>query len=196
MELTEKMESPTYIIGDPLICNKFLNTHLFTWVPAILERFTPEGNYHWVDDRPSKKRETVEAPSWAKSQPNGQGNDKCIGKVHDSGKSTWMDVTCITPRCFFCSMPIVQTYYLRGLDTKFSFNHVHHLSIFMQNNASKIIFEGQGFSRVIWYPLLKKTEIQELQDDKPYKVFRQDPFGSLQFGKPSEMTIFTNVSLR
>ena len=187
------MISPKHVLGDPFACKEYTGL-TSTWVPVVLESFTPEDDYKWEDDRLGKDRKHVEAPSWANSQPNGKGSEKCMSMVQDASMSKWIDALCSEPRCFFCSMPIVQTYYLRGSDIHFSFDHDHYLSLFLQNNASEIIFEGQGHSRVAWYPLLQTTEIQDLQNGTVHKVFKKNPFGSLQSGRPSEMKVFTNVS--
>ena len=116
-----------------------------------------------------------------------------------SGEYFWNDIGCSSyGLCSVCTVPVVQTFYLRGLrrkqvpkdiDTKYS------LLMEMQTNKPNTVFEGQtGLSQITWYPLEKRTVLkrydneQVISGEKKLEMI-QDPFGLLN----DFDWIFTNV---
>ena len=89
-------------------------------------------------------------------------------------------------------MPIVQTYHLRGPG---SFDRVYSLLLNMQSSFTEIVFEGEGTSKVVWYPLEEKTAISNYKTNTTIE-FSKDPFGVLQSEEDGSKNKwkFSNVS--
>ena len=178
-----------YNIGDPELC-KVVGVRKF-WLPVI------QGNpirdtiwkYHWIDDRPASNKRVIESPNWMQSEPNGLQIERCVDAFEVS--DYWNDESCLSLRCSVCRMPIVQTYYLRGPR---HFDQVYSLLLNMQKKPSKIVFEGEGTSTVVWYPLKEKTILLSYKTNFTITFFKH-PFGLLQQqGLLKNRWMFTNVS--
>ena len=189
-------------LGNPESCSKYttaVGKEVQTWVPVVLKDYTPSnGEYVWMDDRPSANGEHIKSMNWVKSQPNGVGKDKCVYKIEHN---RWIDGPCNVPICSFCTIPMSQTFYLRG-SQKLGLENKYFLSMVMQDDSSKIIFEGRGASQISWYPSEKRTEILVHGLNRTFQ-FDKYPFGLLehwdesrlrQYGEPL-MLSFTNVIL-
>ena len=77
----------------------------------------------------------------------------------------------------------------------------------IQLSSTKIVFEGQGSSQLIWYPMAERTEIVDHADHADnFKIsYKQNPFGLLDPQKIeasqkaveiSSQLIFTQVSTK
>ena len=196
LEVTNMLDPNLHTLGQPSTCYKYAGERLIVWTPVVLESYSPKEGYKWLDDRTSSRGKDIEALHWANSQPNGLGSEKCMAMVEQFGKPAWVDATCQVPRCSICSIPYVQTYYLRGLSQKYG--HEYYLSMIMNRNATKVVFEGDGSSQIIWYPLEKKSVVKSFNNDQTIKdiTIEGNPFGILQAGKPNQILVFTNVSIR
>ena len=182
-------ENIRYIIGDPDKC-KIVGLNKL-WVPVRQGNLIDEdyGVYQWFDDRASSNQSIIQSPNWKQSEPNGLQIEQCVDAFGDS--KYWNDESCSSKRCSVCRMPVVQTYYLRGPRI---FDQVYSLLFNMQRTNSKIVFEGEGTSVIIWYPDEGQTQIKNYKMN--YSVtFHKNPFGILQNeNSPSRKTwIFTKV---
>ena len=152
--------------------------------------------YKWVDDNDSRNRSETENQKWAESQPNGLGIDKCA--VDYLNKDLWYDTKCEYLFCSLCTVPTVQTYLLRGSKEK-GLDHEYSLAIETQKDNSKINFRGESFSKIVWHPLEKRTQIFQEGEESARIVLDQNPFGgfteAIRQGK-SKKWKFTNVSLQ
>ena len=193
-----------YSFGDSSVCSNRFGSH---WIPVVLDKYVEEDDqYFWLDDRPSQNKSLATNPKWPISQPNSMGMDECV-LLHGEGDETyWNDQNCKnTVACSTCKMKVAQTYYLRGpklYDQKFT------LSVEGQRedefSRSRIVFEGQGTSEIIWSLLEKKTLLLRKDNNMSTMEFDQNPFGLLSKGKrkygrkkiEGHKWIFTNVSLQ
>ena len=182
----------SHIMGDRTLCSgrtKF-------WIPVVQGQYMPSTQkYKWLSDGPTKKEIYSQYQNWARSQPNGNGTQPCVGLMEDpDGKYLWNDLTCDKDLCFVCTTPQVQTYYLRGeghygrskvLDSQYS------LMIDMQQDEITVAFDGQGGkNQIVWNPSDQTSYLKRYMK-RPKLQFKRNPFGYLKdFG-----WIFTNVSL-
>ena len=195
--LMEMPSNPLYTIDDPSDC---LSHNSKLWIPVILGSYSSDhGEYCWFDDRLRFEGNIIQKPNFPSSQPNGKGIDRCVGLMGKTkAEYFWNDRSCTdSPTCSACSIPVAQTYYLRGPDM---FDHIYSLSWNMQTeNSSEVIFEGQGSSQIVWYPLKERTEIKLLKGKRETFSFEQNPFGLLSnatTGNGFEQLnqwVFTNV---
>ena len=191
-----------YRIGDPNFCS---DSYAKLWIPVVMESYdTSKDVSTWVDDRPSANRSKIQFPQWAKSQPNSMGTSKCVSLLGDKDEYFWNDKDCEGVRaCSACNVKVAQTYFLRGPEL---YDQKYSLAAEMQNNITRVVFEGQGSSQIIWYPLKEMTKLVKPGDDSSTTYFDQNPFGLLKNGyklqwgrwgtqkvKQNYRWIFTNV---
>ena len=84
-----------------------------------------------------------------------------------------------TVACSACNVKVAQTYFLRGPEL---YDQKYSLAAEMQKNITRVVFEGQGSSQIIWYPLKKMTKLVKPGDDSLTTYFDQNPFGLLKNG--------------
>ena len=183
-----------YTLGDPNA-----DQSKSFWLPIVLGNYTTTGDYHWVNDLPSAKSRPIkeeELLKWDNSQPNAIGFQKCLDVWQYNNDSIIGDSHCDAKYWSVCSMPMAQIFYLRGLGLESAIDQKYSLSLEMGWNNTKVTFEGQGASQVVWHPSLKKTEI--VHKGKAILDFEGKPFGSLFMGSGRTLKhlIFTNVRLR
>ena len=184
-----------HILGDPDNCNLYGSSRF--WIPVVqgnpIEGKT--GQYQWLDDRPGYNHSEMLFQKWTASQPNGFLYQKCVETHHDA----WNDLECESvKRCSVCIIPKVQKYLLRG--PVGHFDQEYSLSFNMQLSTTRIVFEGQGLSRIIWYPLQRQTKLVNRKLNLT-RIFDQNPFGLLGYhenilnrGYEDEL-VFTNVCI-
>ena len=179
-----------YTIGDIDSCsNNF-------WIPVI--QGAPVGQsldkYQWIDDRITSNSSPAGKTKWATIEPNGGLLEQCVSTTKEND---WFDSNCEAKKCSVCMIPMAQTFYLRGPDL---FEHLYLLSLDLHWDNDHMLFEGQGFSKLIWYPLQTITELKSKRDHNISLVFDKNPFGILQWYKKGERMstlhewIFSNVS--
>ena len=188
-----------YTIGDPTQCiNSGINKY---WVPVIQgnPKDGSKGEYSWLHDISTANRTPFEVTRWKKYEPNGMDFEQCVDVHKLKDMENWNDELCTSLRCLVCTMPTVQTFLLRG---HHDFDHEYSLSMEMQEMESRIFFEGQGSSHIIWHVSDGKTEIH-----KASQIVRRElgigaivefndsmPFGQLK-GSKEQHWVFTNVSI-
>ena len=181
-----------HTIGDPTVCSgrtKF-------WIPVVLGAYTDD-HMNWVADSSTEVQDGDH--NWARSQPNGDGIQHCVGVMEISGEYFWNDIDCSSyALCSVCTVPVVQTFYLRGLRQKQVPKDIdikYSLLMEMQTNGPNTVFEGQrGLSQITWYPLEKRTVLKRYDNEQVISgeeklEMMQDPFGLLN----NFDWIFTNV---
>ena len=173
-------------IGDPSKC---VTIDAKFWIPIVLGSYSREDRvYKWVNDGSSGIQTHLDSPKWAKSQPNGLGDQECAGALEFNGEWFWNDMHCDQDHmCSVCSVPPVKTYYLRGqfppklgeMDRKYSFIAEK------QTVGSKVVFYGHtGLTKVVWFPFEKRTVV--LHDGKNYSIeSSENHFGLLNYYDPS-----------
>ena len=166
------------------------------WLPIVLGNYTSTAGYHWVNDLPSAKGIPIKEdkmPKWDNSQPNAIGFQKCLDVWQYNNESIIGDTHCERKYWSVCAIPMAQNFYLRGLGLDSEIDQKYSLSLEMNWNNTKVTFEGQGASQVVWHPVLKKTEI--IHKGKTILDFGGKPFGSLFMGSGPTLKhlIFTNV---
>ena len=191
-------------VGNPTKCND----NIKYWLPIKLEGYS-EGHYHWSGDQYFDSNYNVKNINWTTSQPNSYGNEKCAGVTQISGKYFANDISCDSPRCAVCNIPVVNSFYLRGpgpeglayqhrkgltniIDRKYS------LLLELQKNTSQLIFVGQtGLSQITWFLskkilAVKRYDNADLQPGKKSLNLNYivQPFGQYPWLHWS----FTNVS--
>ena len=191
MPLEFQHEFP-YTIGNSEKC-KHLDKHYDVdvfWLPIKQRVQYENGEDQWVDDRQQSKEAVIQEPKWGKGEPNGFDFQQCVQAIGQWDQ--WTDQFCTVLTCSACNMPIVQTYRLRGPQL---FDQVYSLLLNMQSSDTEIVFEGEGTSKIVWYPLEEKTVISNYKTNKTIE-FRKDPFGILQSkeGVSTNKWKFTNVS--
>ena len=166
------------------------------WIPIIQGGpvANKEGQFHWIDDRLGSNGSVVQLTNWLPGQPNGEWTQQCVELVGDTpSEQLWNDEYCYTKRCSICTMPVVQTYRLRGLTM---YDQEYTLSLNMQENKSRILFEGKK-STIDWLPFDGKLEVrQRFNGDLTIEKY-QGPFGLLKsegHGNTTGNLVFTNVS--
>ena len=126
---------------------------------------------------------------WNQYEPNGLDFEQCVDTVIYNGTEVWNDELCGSLRCSLCKMPISQKYYLRGQS---EYDQEYSLSMNLQKNASKIVFEGQGRDQIFWHVSESKTEIKRSASKN--LEFDQLPFGRLISKSNGQHDwVFTNV---
>ena len=90
-----------------------------------------------------------------------------------------------------CEVPVLQTYYLRGLPGEYGFDQKYSLAWNLQQSTEIITFEGHGSGQAKWYPFEEKMEISNLKKNIS-KTFGQNQFGIIQ--TQGTKWVFTNVS--
>ena len=167
------------------------------WIPVIQGLLlSVVKRYQWLDDRSNSNGSLVENENanWAPTEPNGDFLEQCVGSSAENG---WYDTSCETMKCSVCMIPTAQTFYLRGPDV---FEHQYWLSLELHWNRTEILFEGEGMSKLIWYPLQKRTELISNTDSNLTLTFDKTPFGLLKSSKEIKGMstlpewIFSNVS--
>ena len=165
------------------------------WIPIIQGGpvANKEGHFHWIDDRLGLNGSVVQLTNWLPGQPNGELSQQCVEAETTSEQNLWNDEYCHVKRCSICTMPLVQTYRLRGLTM---YDQEYTLSLNIQENKSRILFEGKK-STIIWFPFDGTLEVrQHFNGDLAIEKF-QGPFGHLkseEHGKTRGKLVFTNVS--
>ena len=179
-----------YTIGNPNKCKHHYHDMNIFWLPIKQAGQDKNEEYLWVDDRSKSKGVAIKELKWAKGEPNGLDIEQCVDLY--SGWDQWNDQFCSAMRCSTCNMPIVQTYHLRGPG---SFDRVYSLLLNMQSSFTEIVFEGEGTSKVVWYPLEEKTAISNYKTNTTIE-FSKDPFGVLQSEEDGSKNKwkFSNVS--
>ena len=189
--LAMAIKDSQHIVGDAASCgsNSFGDSVQF-WAPVVLDKYSPSKNeYTWIDDRTGSMSK-IQDQIWANAQPNGEGISQCVALMNVSGEYFWNDIHCQKKLCPACVVPEVQTFYLRGQKMANQCDSKYALFLAMQNDKSKLVFEGQsGLSKVIWSPLEKTTELQTASGSSKLKI-DQNPFG-YWYGMD---WVFTNVS--
>ena len=194
---------PKYSIGDPQQCF-YVGVKRF-WVPV------KQGNpingsaniYHWLDDRTATRKNVLKEFKWRKYEPNGLDIEKCVEAHVNDRIEYWNDELCTSQRCSICLMPRVQKYYLRG---HHRFDHQYSLTMDLQQDAPKIVFEGVGSSQIIWnsdyiggidMTYIKQRDSKSNSGMTLEKIFSQKPFGLLKNKSidedPEGSMIFTKV---
>ena len=191
MSLNPK-ETTAHVLGDPKACLVYGVKEF--WLPVVQGKPIDGlmGQYIWLDDRPGSNKSEALFQKWSEGQPNGLLYQQCV----ESSQNFWNDLECESVfRCSVCRIPIVQKYQLRGTG---SFDREYYLSFNMQLSATKIIFEGQGLNKILWYPLDDITELVD-PSENVIKTYNKSPFGLLgdhksiiQHGYTDEL-VFTNV---
>ena len=167
--------------GDSSYC-KTHATDLKYWIPVTLKNYF-DGVYKWSSDTYFDNDSGVDKLSWARSQPNALGIDKCVGLIEISGKYFANDDDCKRLACSLCKMPGITLFYLRGEGPKnllFSrYKHVNEpmlldkvyfLFLESQTDDSNLVFEGKtGLSKITWIPSKKIASIKRY-DSKPILV--------------------------
>ena len=188
-----------HMVGDLDDCRRLTGTP--KWLPIKLSSYSKDGNYTWIDDRPSSNASQMVLQNWQKSQPNSLGHDDCVAARKIEGKNLLDDFDCSIAVCSICSTPAIQNFYLRG-DIK-HVDHNYSLSWEMQDLKTQVTFEGQGSTKIVWRPSQRKTELRKCIDkarkdckEKTIFSFEQIPFGRLESNRSNNaLLIFTNVSL-
>ena len=196
---------PKYTFGDPAICSgrtKF-------WLPIVLDGYFPseewgrKKKYRWLSDQQNGKEISLSEQKWARSQPNGYGSQNCVGAMETSqDEYFWNDVGCSTKLCSVCTIPVVQTYYLRGPGpNKHISDHIdrkYSLLMELQDDDQNVVFEGQGGkSQITVYSeneaiktILKRYDNKSIKGVGTTIEYHGNPFGII-----SEMQWkFTRVS--
>ena len=91
-----------FSIGNPINCQ---NKEARYWAPIILKGHTSNDKYEWLDDRPKASQTNSLDLQWAKTQPNGQGLQKCVGGIELSGEYKYNDWFCNKELCSVCRIP-------------------------------------------------------------------------------------------
>ena len=195
-EMSLEVENRKYILGNEEKCFRGGNLS-YLWVPVVQgqSKIQPSCNgdeYEWLDDRQAKNRKVINTTKWERSQPNGLQFEPCV-VAHEtaSGSYLWRDNSCISSRCFVCQVPVLQTYYLRGLPGAYGFDQKYSLAWNLQQSTETITFEGHGSGRAMLYPFEAKMEISNLKKNVS-KTFEQNQFGIIQ--TQGMKWVFTNVS--
>ena len=172
------------------------------WLPFKLSSYSKDGNYTWIDDRPSSNGSEIILQNWQTSQPNSLGHVDCVQAKKFEAKVLLDDTDCTRTICSICSTPAIQNFYLRGNIKRV--DHKYLLSWEMQNLKTEVTFEGQqGSNKIVWKPSQRKTELRKYTDEATKEgkeqtiyTFEQPPFGRLESNKSNNaLLIFTNVSL-
>ena len=83
------------------------------WLPFKLSSYSKDGNYTWIDDRPSSNGSEIILQNWQTSQPNSLGHVDCVqakkfeAKVVLDDKRPWKALLfpIVCKACyFFCQM--------------------------------------------------------------------------------------------
>ena len=187
-----------HTIGDPSKC---LNAMNWYWMPILLASYNQDRGYVWANDQGNSNASDFNIQNiapWEPKQPNGVGSQKCVvgylGPINHIN-----DIECDIEVCSVCDIPATQTFYLRGgngpdfqdIDRKYI------LSVEMAWNQTKVTFEGEGSSQIIWHPLYEKTEIiRDRQKDESLDLLsKHSPFGLIKSMDPHVKWKFTNVSI-
>ena len=179
------------------------------WIPIVQGQPAEhrEGQYLWLDDRPGFNKSVMQELDWMTSQPNGELFQQCVelrkrGRgAENQGEFKLNDAECKEKKCSICKMPLVQQYLLRG---SHDFDHEYRLSLNVQSDEKRIVFEGKGLSWIKWHPLKQKTELWDMADGNKTiaYTFNQTPFGLLKTvnrmqrgDEKQNRWTFTNVSI-
>ena len=177
-----------YTIGDPGNCQTDAKKRY--WIPIKQGQKISGNEFLWIDDRKSKKTNLTGNSKWNQYEPNGLDFEQCVDSVIYNGTEVWNDELCGSLRCSLCKMPISQKYYLRGQG---EYDQEYSLSMNLQKNASKIVFEGQGRDQIFWHISESKAEIKRSASETV--EFDQSPFGRLisKSNNGPHDWVFTNV---
>ena len=179
-------------VGDPKTCQE--NKNKF-WTAIKLKNYFPEKDYTWIIDQKRSKASDITdlvAGKWKQGQPNGEGAQMCVYSTKDN---YLVDTECDRELCFICNVPVAQKYYLRGHNDVLAgrIDNKYFLTLEMDWNELKITFKGEESSKIIWYPVEKKTDLISNQKDANQTItYNQNPFGLLR--NLHTRWIFTNVS--
>ena len=188
-----------YTIGDPAQCiSSGIKKY---WVPVIQGNLKKgsKSEYSWQHDVPTANGTPLEVTRWKQYEPNGLDFEQCVDVHKLKDMENWNDELCTLLRCSVCTIPKVQTFLLRG---QHEYDHEYSLSMEMQEMESKIFFEGQGLSHIIWHMSDGKTEIHKASQIVRGELGRgaivefndSMPFGQLK-GSKEQHWVFTNVSI-
>ena len=173
MEFDENIQ---YTIGDSNCTS--VDARKF-WIPVVQGKSVNDHShqYQWVDDRPGTNMLQVQDIHWMQGQPNGQLLQQCVelNEVHQ--KFMTNDESCSEERCSICMMSLVQTYTMRGSR---QFDGQYTLSLNMQEDKSKIVFEGTGSTKVTWFLANGTTHVADSLNIDLTIRFGQWPFGLLR----------------
>ena len=191
-----------FSVGDTTGCNRKY------WQPIKLDNYSND-QYFWSGDTHEDVENYINNLNWMNSMPNAYGTEECLDVTELSGNYYANDVECEVTRCSICSVPAVNSFYLRGpglegidrwhrLGLRNFLDHKYSLSLELQENSSHLVFEGEnGLSKITWYPLEKTALIKRydnkviLDKQKIMKInYHTDPFGYFR----SLEWVFTGVS--
>ena len=188
-----------YTIGDPAQCiSSGIKKY---WVPVIQGNLKKgsKSEYSWQHDVPTANGTPLEVTRWKQYEPNGLDFEQCVDVHKLKDMENWNDELCTLLRCSVCTIPKVQTFLLRG---QHEYDHEYSLSMEMQEMESKIFFEGQGLSHIIWHMSDGKTEIHKASQVVGGELRKGDivefdsmPFGQLINASKEQDWIFTNVTI-